>query len=620
MEVVLDCTVEKCEAGPNKVKWRTPKLPVDAALRLLDRHRTDHHGATDNGGVGSVEGGSKGRLPKIERPKLMENCTQQDFAFFKTEWNAYSTSAGIQPENIMKDQLLQCAETPLRKVIHMSMGSRLANISIADLMTEMEKAAVEKQSDMLNEVKLMEAKQERGEPVRKYLARLRGLADICKLSVECLSCHETASYVDRIIITTLVKGLVDNETKGEILSKVQLLSLEDTIAFVEASEKGQRSLAGMGGSDLAGQQVHVVKEFSDKMCWRCGEKGHTSKFKGCKAAKATCNRCGKVGHFQKCCKAKKQDGEKEPEALWSNMVMGSYGITNMAVCRSSMADNSGIKREIMPKKKKESLRSVKLQNEVYVKSAKKFVEKLADPSPTIDITLRVDFQAYNDHEPRLDCLILNKHIDKMRRSSGIWPVKFSPIADTGAQANVLGDEHLEKIGMNSASLHPTRVTMDCANKTSLEAYGVFLGYFRGKCRKTGRTLLHRGLVYVVVGSVILLSEAALKDLGVIPQSFPEIGAFGGNEELTDGTCRFTADGKFIPAQLHLPITVAAVEDNHDPIASSRAIARDSDQIKSPVKARQPEGECDPESPLPCQLPVSKKVLYRPTRVNTHATN
>ena len=107
---------------------------------------------------------------------------------------------------------------------------------------------------------------------------------------------------------------------------------------------------------------------------------------------------------------------------------------------------------------------------------------------------------------------------------------------------------------------------------------------------------------MVVGSVMLLSEAALKDLGVIPQSFPEIGAFGGNEEMTDGTCRFTAAGKFIPDQSHLPITVAAVEDNHDPVASSRAIARDSDQIKSPVKARQPEGECDPESPLPCQCP------------------
>ena len=114
----------------------------------------------------------------------------------------------------------------MRKIIHMSLGGRFAEINIADLMLEMEKAAVEKQSDMFNKVKLMEAKQERNEPVRKYLARLRGLADICKRSVECSSCHETTSYVDRIILTTLVKGLVDNETKGEILSKVKSLLQE----------------------------------------------------------------------------------------------------------------------------------------------------------------------------------------------------------------------------------------------------------------------------------------------------------------------------------------------------------------------------------------------------------
>ena len=92
----------------------------------------------------------------------------------------------------------KCYEGSLRKIIHMSLGGRFAEINIADLMLEMEKAAVEKQSDMFNKVKLMEAKQERNEPVRKYLARLRGLADICKRSVECSSCHETTSYVNRI--------------------------------------------------------------------------------------------------------------------------------------------------------------------------------------------------------------------------------------------------------------------------------------------------------------------------------------------------------------------------------------------------------------------------------------
>ena len=98
MEISLKCTVEVCEAGSGEARWKTPKLPVDAALWLRDRHRTDQHGATDNVGGGGGVGGSKGRLPKIERPKLTENCTQQNFAFFKTEWNAYSLSAGTQPD------------------------------------------------------------------------------------------------------------------------------------------------------------------------------------------------------------------------------------------------------------------------------------------------------------------------------------------------------------------------------------------------------------------------------------------------------------------------------------------------------------------------------------------
>ena len=62
---------------------------------------------------------------------------------------------------------------------------------------------------------------------------------------------------------------MDNDTKGEILSKV---AKDETIAFVEARETGQHSLAGLSGSGLAGQQVHVVRDFSEARCWKCGEK------------------------------------------------------------------------------------------------------------------------------------------------------------------------------------------------------------------------------------------------------------------------------------------------------------------------------------------------------------
>ena len=61
----------------------------------------------------------------------------------------------------------------------------MATISVANLMLEIKKEAVEKQSDLLNKVKLMKAKQERDEPVRTFVARLRNLANICILYTQC---------------------------------------------------------------------------------------------------------------------------------------------------------------------------------------------------------------------------------------------------------------------------------------------------------------------------------------------------------------------------------------------------------------------------------------------------
>ena len=101
------------------------------------------------------------------------------------------------------------------------------------MLLEIERAAVEKQSDLLNKVKLMEAKQECDEPVRTFVARLCRLANICVLSTLCTggACEQTVSYVKPSILPALVKGLYDRDTKGEVLSKVTQMNLEDTVAF-----------------------------------------------------------------------------------------------------------------------------------------------------------------------------------------------------------------------------------------------------------------------------------------------------------------------------------------------------------------------------------------------------
>ena len=45
--------------------------------------------------------------------------------------------------------------------------------------------------------------------------------------------------------------------------------------------------------------------------------------------------------------------------------------------------------------------------------------------------------------------------------------------------------------------------------------------------------MHRGMVYVIEGDIVLLSQSALKDLSVIPLTFPTIGEFGGVEQIGD---------------------------------------------------------------------------------------
>ena len=70
---------------------------------------------------------------------------------------------------------------------------------------------------------------DRNESVRKYMARLKGMCT-----------HDTSmsvSYTDRCLHTTMVKGLFDTDTKREILSKVDMTTLEQTVAFVEARER-----------------------------------------------------------------------------------------------------------------------------------------------------------------------------------------------------------------------------------------------------------------------------------------------------------------------------------------------------------------------------------------------
>ena len=62
---------------------------------MFDAHIFSHKQALGAHG-GDVGGGNRSRFVKLDKPKLVENCSQQDFEFFTKEWKAYYFSSGMQ--------------------------------------------------------------------------------------------------------------------------------------------------------------------------------------------------------------------------------------------------------------------------------------------------------------------------------------------------------------------------------------------------------------------------------------------------------------------------------------------------------------------------------------------
>ena len=116
------------------------------------------------------------------------------------------------------------------------------------------------------------------------------------------------------------------------------------------------------------------------------------------------------------------------------------------------------------KKQMKTRRSVTLTND---KSTQNFVKKKPAPPPTINIIIRMGVEAYRTQDPMLEVNITTAYIEKMQAG------KFPPYVMVST-TSIIGYKHLKGMGMDMSSLHPTEVTLDCANSSANNAMvGIF---------------------------------------------------------------------------------------------------------------------------------------------------
>ena len=73
------------------------------------------------------------------------------------------------------------------------------------------------------------------------------------------------------------------------------------------------------------------------------------------------------------------------------------------------------------------------------------------------------------------------------------------VADTGSQVNILGADHIHRLGLSSDQLLPTNVELNCTNPTGTSVMGLFFPKVSGISVTSGTDMPARTMVYVFSG-------------------------------------------------------------------------------------------------------------------------
>ena len=257
--------------------------------------------------------------------------------YFQSRWGDYITATKIQgPDRVL--QLLECCDEQLRRDLTRNAGGTLAGETEEVVLAAIKALAVREENVMVARVALHHMKQDRDEPIRAFVARLKGQAGVCKYVKACPGCNVQVAYTEAILTDVLCRGIADPEIQMDLLGDAnQEMTLEQAIKFVEAKESGKRSASRLSTPQLAEAMGSTYRRQRKQTappptptgpdtCTYCGTKGHGKASPTrirrieCPAYGQTCGNCNREHHLSKMCRNK---GDHPPRGHQENAISNS---------------------------------------------------------------------------------------------------------------------------------------------------------------------------------------------------------------------------------------------------------------------------------------------------------
>ena len=570
--VTLECTAPDCNLGQSGARYTTPMLTEVNAMKMLESHLQLNHGQgqVDNQRRQEAGEGCFTKPEKTRRPSLQKGISEDRYLTFERQWARYKKSTGMQDESMIRAQLLACCSEELGDELDNFHGAQLDQKNEEELMAEMRKLAVVTQNNLVNIMKLRSIVQDRDEPVKSFMARLKGIAEVCKLTVKC-PCNPgvQVSYADKEIYHCLVKGLADMDIRNQVMGEVQEMDLDALVKYVEAKESGRKAgryldsgeaevnkITGYRVSQREQQLAGRETVDNEVKCKFCGRKGHGGspnfevKKEKCIAFDKKCITCGKIGHFSKT-RACRQDVARVEE------IVVQHEKKTGKDCQSKSKGLDLCELAVQEDAKKEELKwPVNKAIPHMMDVGGTLVEAMPRAHPTLRVQLRVDVETYR--KLGIPLILGKSHMSKKGRL--FQTPRLELLCDTGAQVDCISRRKLKMLGLREDQLRMPQVSLDCANKTEAEVLGVFFGEVSAM-EGDWKVDKVKVLFYVLKQGGDMLSRHTCERLGLINEDFPKPGS------VVDGADKGHAEVHEMDGGVY-----------------------------------QEEGECDPDSELPCRCP------------------
>ena len=259
-------------------------------MELLKQQQENNQGAGDN---------TTTKAKRPDRPVINSGIDDREWALFLDTWSRYKQMIGATDAAIIRMELRAACSPDVNKMLFEFVGPEVLNdCTEEELLAYIKSIAVKQVHHEVHQMNFHMMSQDEGEPITRFVARLKSQAFLCRFSVQC-SCDPatTVSYADQMVAQRLIAGLRNVDHQRKVLAEAGTLTTLDAkvkrLQLLETTEESAVILRGSAQdtpSVAAPQRSQYKKnqrtptpkpkdttaqdQPSEEACGWCGESSH----------------------------------------------------------------------------------------------------------------------------------------------------------------------------------------------------------------------------------------------------------------------------------------------------------------------------------------------------------